>query len=201
MCKIALGDFVRNTFLKANPQFSEHDLLTRVAGVMADLNAQQGAIELRKESARKRIRHGYREGVILVSLRDVSGFKRRVRDLVEGDYLFGKYVPRVEGEVPRKKVAALTVGEVPDATHVDAVLYHRDVLNETDPQKRDYDYEIVTFLAKDCEGDEPMETEVLLHNHFQSDGGSNTLMSDSEFVAKLRESFLYWKGKAFISPE
>lgn len=177
---IQLGEHARQTFLSKNPQFTEDDLRTRVSA--ARLNA----------------RKGYRDGVWLVSI-DPTGFKRRVRMLVDGDYLFGKFRPRVKGEQPRKKVGVLHVGELPDAVAVDAVLYSRATLEEGgDKVEEGVDYEIVTFLAKDSQEDEPMDTETLLHNHFLSDGGTSTKMSDSEFVAALRKSHEYWKNRAHI---
>lgn len=183
MPTIAIGKFLRETFLAKNPQFSEEDLIERVQ--LGYLSA--GCV-----------RPGYRDGVLLVNLPNVSGFKRRVRELVPGDYLFGKFQSRVEGEAPRKKVAVLNVGELPDAQFVDAVLYRRDVLEEDGPVEHDADYEIVTFLGKDTPYDEPMDVETLLHNHFLSDGGTSTKMSNDEFVEALRKSHEYWKNRAHI---
>lgn len=183
MSKIVIEKFLRETFFAKNPQLTEEDVLSRV--------------QLGFNSAGC-VRPGYRDGVLLVSLPNVAGFKRRVKKLVEGDYLFGKYQARVAGETPRKKVGVLHVGELPDAVAVDAVLYHRDVLNETEDMHRPYDYEIVALLGKESEGDEPMDVETLLHNHFLSDGGTSTQMSDSEFVEALRKSHAYWKDRAHI---
>ncbi len=181
--KIVVGDFLRETFLSKNPQITEDDLLLRTNLAFYSAGG---------------VRDGYRDGVLLVSLGDVSGFKRRVRKLEKGDYLFGKYVPRVEGETPRKKVGVLHVGDLPDAKAVDVVLYHKDVLNETEPMERYYDYEIVAVLGKESHADEPMDTETLMHNHFKSDGGSDTKMTNDEFVEALRKSHEYWKDKAHI---
>lgn len=183
--KIIIGEFVRQNFLSKNTEVSEAEVLRRV------------------EEACGRVynntRAGYRDGVVLVSI-DPTGFKSRVVELKDGDYLFGKFQKRREGETPRKKVGVLRNESLPDAKFVDVVLYSAAVLRE-DPLNvidDDVDYEIVAVLAKDIE-DEPIETEVLMHNHFGSDGGTATGMSDAEFVAALRKSFSYWKNRAFIN--
>lgn len=202
--RVVLGEFIRETFLAKNPQFTEDDLLKRVYDVLHDLWGTDvdpsAARALRRMAAEQRIRQGYREGVYLISLKNTQGFKRRIRELVPGDYLFGKYTSRVEGEAPRKKTSVLHVGDLPDAGWVDAVLYANHVLaeNPNETCKSWVDFEVVTFLAKDSPEDEPMDVETLLHNHYLSEGGTSTKMSDSEFVAKLRESFEYWKTRAHI---
>jgi hypothetical protein len=38
-----------------------------------------------------------------------------------------------------------------------------------------------------------------MHNHFGSDGGTSTGLSDEEFVSMLRESFEFWQDKALAT--
>lgn len=195
--KIILGDFITETFLSKNPQFSEQDLIARIEDSIAQ--------EIDTGGQACKIKTGYREGVILVEI-EPRGFKRRFRTLVEGDYLFGKFTSRVKGETPRKKVGVLTVGELPNAEYVDAVLYHIDVIKEGMTEEEleirgdnlDFDYEVVAFLTKDTPEEQPMETEVLLHNKFKSDGGTDVKMTDEEFVKTLKKSFNYWKNRSLI---
>ena len=197
--KIVIGNFLRETFIAKNLQHfavngqntadivqlaTEHELIRRVHSGLSMGMA----------------REGYREGVYLVKI-DPQGFKMRTRELSKGDYLFGQYKPRVEGETPRKKVSVLHVGEAPEAKFVDAVLYATRVLQESPASDADptADYEIVTFLPKDIDEDEPMETEVLLANHYKFDGGTDTKMSPEEFEKVLAKSVKYWSNRAFIS--
>lgn len=198
--KVVIGNFCRETVLSKNPQLDEKKLVEQVEDILRDYNGVNGgAVEVRRKAAKARVHPGYRDGVILVTLRDSQGFKRRVRELVEGDHLFGQYRARVKGETPRKAVKVLHVGELPDAKYVDAVLYRRDVLAEDgDVSDPTADYEIVTFLAKDSPEPEPMDPDTLVANHFRWDGGTSTNMSDSEFVAALKKSVDYWKNKAHI---
>lgn len=193
---IAIGDFCRKTFLNRRENFTpsnihesqwsaqaENELLARVtSGLTFD----------------QHVRQGYREGVLLVPI-NPDGFKMRHKELKEGDYLFGRYEARVEGETPRKKIKALINESLPPAKYVDAVLYHRDVLIEDGDKVADgVDYEVVTFLAKDIPGDEPMDPDTLIANHFRFDGGTSTKMNPEQFEAKLRESVNYWKNRALL---
>ncbi len=194
--KIVAGKFVMETFFDKNPHIDYAQQLRQIQGIIADTKSTNENLAF---AAKRRIRQGYRKGVYLVALRNVTGFKRRIRELVPGDYLFGEYKPRVKNEKPRKRVKVLHVGELPDAEYVDAVLYARNVLAESgDEHDPTCDYELVTFLAKDSPEEEPMDVETLLHNHFLSDGGTSTKMSDKKFVKALRESFNHWKHRAHI---
>jgi len=39
----------------------------------------------------------------------------------------------------------------------------------------------------------------LMHNHFGSDGGTRTNLSDEQFVAMLKDSFIFWSDKALAA--
>ncbi len=177
--KIVAGDFIQETFFDKNPYLDKRK------------------IEIQVNHAFAYARKGYRDGVWLVGI-SPTGFKMRSRELAEGDHFFGQYKARRKGEAPRKAVKVLHVGEAPAAKYVDAIVYERYVLEEDRPVEHDGDAEIVGFLTKDSPEEEVMETEVLLHNFFGSDGGTNPNWTNDEFVEKLRESFAYWKSRAHI---
>jgi hypothetical protein len=82
------------------------------------------------------------------------------------------------------------------ASSVDLVLYRRDVLG--DDATTDATWEIVSINAVPLEGSRPMDLMTLLHNHFGSDGGTDTEMSPAEFESALRESFEFWKDHAVV---
>jgi hypothetical protein len=46
-----------------------------------------------------------------------------------------------------------------------------------------------------------MPPETLIANHFELSGGTATKMTDSEFVASLKESVMYWKDKVMVQPK
>lgn len=192
---VVIGDFCRKTFLKRQENFTPSNLHD---GQWQEQAEKELLARITSGLSMEKVRPGYRPGVILVGI-NPEGFKMRHRELVEGDYLFGGYKARVPGETPRKKTQVLHVGEVPPAKYVDAVLYHRDVMiedGETVPEG--VDYEVVALLAKDVEGDEPMDPDTLIANHFGFDGGTSTKMNPEQFEAKLRESVNYWKNRALL---
>lgn len=146
--------------------------------------------------------NGYREGVIVVGLIDTSGFFSSVVTLREGDKLVGEFKPRRDGEKPRKTLKAIGRGKQP-ALCVDIVLYASTVLAEDGDNElpaEEGNWEIISINAAPGPDALPIHPEVLMHNHFGSDGGTSTGMSDSEFVTLLRESFVAWRDKAQSTP-
>ena len=143
------------------------------------------------------MRAGYRDGVVLVPV-DPSNFFSGVVSLQEGDKLVGSFEPRREGETPRKYVG--TNSQKQPAKSVEVVLYSSAVLaengdNELEPGPDNW--EIISINASPTAAPKiPINPNVLMHNHFGSDGGTATGMSDSQFVSLLREGFEYWKDKA-----
>lgn len=141
---------------------------------------------------------GYRDGVLLIPVNPIP-FIGRLRTLQPGDVLTGAYKARQEGEIPRKEIRVLS--DVPDAlVAVDAVLYRKDVLAEgNENSDLTADYEVVTFLGKISDEDQPMSPETLMANYFLDSGGTATNMSDSEFVASLGRSYAFWRGRAIVA--
>lgn len=149
-------------------------------------------IEMVLEGIRKiRYKPGYRDGVILVPI-NPDGFFSSVITLQNGDKLHGEYKARREGETPRMSMYA--TGNKMPAKSVDVVLYTHEVLGAD--ASTEATYEIVSVNASPEIGDAPIQPNTLMHNHFGSDGGTATNMTNDEFVAALKVSFEYWKDKA-----
>lgn len=142
---------------------------------------------------------GYREGVVLVPV-EPDGFFSTERVLTTGDTLHGEYVARRDGEEPRK--GTFTTGDKSPAQTVWIVLYSHAVLAEKNENETDADWEIVSVNASPSNDSEPapMPPETLMANHFELSGGTATRMTDSQFVAALRKSVLYWKDKTTVRP-
>lgn len=136
---------------------------------------------------------GYRDGVVTVTI-NPHGFFSSVTQLNEGDKLHGEFKARREGETPRIQMHAK--GSKMPAKSVEVVLYRHDVLG-TDANT-DATWEIVSVNASPEQGEIPIHPDTFMHNHFGSDGGTATNLSDADFVAKLKKSFLYWKDKALV---
>lgn len=142
---------------------------------------------------------GYRDGVVLVPV-DPTGFYSGVVKLKEGDLLVGEYKARREGEEPRKSSNALNGEKIP-AKSVYVVLYRHDVLAEKNEQETDADFEVISVNASPELEEAPIPTGALIANHLGLSGGTDTNMTDSEFVALLRKSVEFWKDKALVAPE
>lgn len=142
---------------------------------------------------------GYRDGVILVPV-DPVGFYSGIVMLKEGDRMVGEYKARREGETPRKSNYALNGEKIP-AKSVYVVLYRHDVLAEKNEHETDADYEIVSVNASPADEEAPIPTGALIANHLGLSGGTDTKMTDSEFVALLRKSMEFWQDKALAAPE
>ena len=148
---------------------------------------------------------GYRPGVLLVPI-EPNGFFSSTVLLREGDKLVGEYVARQAGEEPRKSTYVISnrFGESVEkieAVHVDVVLYSHNVLAENKENDTDADYEIISINASPTDEEVPIPTGALIANHFQLSGGTDTKMSDVEFVELLRKSVMYWKDKSLACPK
>ena len=160
---------------------------------------------------------GYREGVLEVTL-DFSGtvtdaaptFYSSIVQLEEGQMLSGRYEARRDGEEPRKTVRATMSYQSPGmgfkspAKAVTVILYSSAVLAEggdNDLEAEEGNWEIISLNASilDTGESEPMAPETLMSNHFGDAGGTDTEMSDAEFVAELKLSREFWKNKALAA--
>ena len=144
---------------------------------------------------------GYRDGVVLVPV-PADGFFSATVTLKPGAQLYGAFESRREGEAPRKTLRA--VGQKTPAKRVDLVLYRQDVLAENGDHSTDEvssdTWEIISINARPTDEEEPIHPMTLMHNHFGSDGGTDTLLDPVYFVEELRRSFEYWSDKAMAQP-
>ena len=139
---------------------------------------------------------GYRNGVFLVNV-PPDGFYSSVVELEAGDILFGRYEARREGETPRKWVSSTKREKLP-AKSVEIVVYTSELLAEAGDNALPAEpgnYEIISINASPDETPSPLPTTTLMCNHFGTDGGTDTQMTDREFVDALRTSFEYWQNK------
>ena len=150
-----------------------------------------------------RTKAGYRDGVVLVSV-DPAGFKTGVVELENGDKLIGEFKSRREGEDPRSSIIVYRkelfslVDSKQSVKIVEVVLYSHSVLAEGNENETDADYEIVSVNGHPTNEPAPIAPETLMHNHFGSDGGTDTGMTAEQFEAAMKESFNYWKNKAML---
>lgn len=149
---------------------------------------------------------GYREGVLIVSV-PPDKFCSGIVQLQESDVLVGEFKRRTPDEEPRKEICVcfserfLAMGIVKQpAQLVQIILYSHAVLAENKEQSCDADFEIISINASPQLEEVPMPVDTLIANHFRFSGGTQTNMTDSEFVEALRKSAIFWKDKALLSP-
>lgn len=142
-------------------------------------------------------KEGYRPGVLLVPV-SPDGFFSPVCELREGDRLVGEYKSRREGEDPRRSIGVEGGVKTP-ADGCSVILYARSVLEEDNEETTGADYDVAMIQARASSAAEPMEPDTLMHNHFGSDGGTDTKMSPKEFESAMRESFAYWRTHAMLA--
>jgi len=144
-------------------------------------------------------KNGYRDGVILVPV-EPEGFFSGIVRLQEGDKLVGEYKARQSGEDPRKAIYSL-IGKKMPAKSVWVVLYNHNVLIEKNENESEFEWEVVSVNASPTEDEPPIPTGTLIANHFGLSGGTNTNLSNDNFVELLRQSVLFWKDKALALPD
>jgi hypothetical protein len=137
---------------------------------------------------------------------DPSHCRTGIVTLSSDSRLLSTFESRRDGEAPRKTVQAVA-GRTAGKNKVQAlsayvVLYPSTLLaedgdNQLEPVEGNW--EMISLNASPTEEDTPIDPDTLQHNQFGSDGGTNTGLSDSEFVAALRESFTFWKDKAMLA--
>lgn len=180
---IAISDLLRGRMAADLPYShfdgSEDELLERVREQF--INAEEG----------------YRPGVLLVPVSPIK-FYSPVCDLQDGDTFVGTYAPRRDGEEPRVSIGVVG-GRKTAAAACSIILYSRETLEEGDDPSTGADYDCIMIQARSHPGDEPMNPETLMHNHFGSDGGTDTKMNPEEFESAMRKSFQYWKSRAMLS--
>jgi len=180
-----------NDFVKRQTPDSKFSYYDNTRGRLVDLVQQ--ALPEGKE--------GYRNGILLVPVAP-EGFFTNVVTLKDGDVLSGAFASRRDGEAPRKEFTVVREGASSQpAKSVDVVLYRSDVLAEDDDASTDAQWEVISINAYPTEGGEgPIQPETLCHNHFGSDGGTETQMTNDEFVDALQTSFEFWADKAQLDP-
>ena len=139
---------------------------------------------------------GYRDGVILVqvSKRLIHHFICPFVKITEETKLRATMVRRRLEEKPYIQIRALN-GTLLKTGAVDLILYHHDVLKETNEQTTDADWELISFHAIPEEIDNmPMGPVTMMRNQLQLPGGTKAFY-ESE---KWSESIKFWQEYAVL---
>ncbi len=187
--KIIVSDFANDRHFSRGRPFS-----------FCDMSRQELVWRVKHDS--DLYKPGYRAGVILVPLLDVTKIYTPVVKITEEN----KHLCRVEfgtrqpGELPRKKVV-IDCPKSP-AKFVDVVLYRKDVLAETGEgtpmgdwsDQQFADWEVISVNAR-IDPVEPMSVGAMARNMAGLPGGTKGTYTAEEFMNAIN----YWADKAMAT--
>ena len=134
---------------------------------------------------------GYRDGVILVHVAKklISHFTCPFVRITEKTKLKATVVKRRPEEETYIQMRALN-GTPMKTGSVDLILYHHDVLSETNEQTSDADWELISFHAIPEEIDNmPMGPVTMMRNQLQLTGGTKAFYESEKWA----ESVKFWQ--------
>ena len=139
---------------------------------------------------------GYRDGVILVQVSKelIHHFICPFVKITEETKLKATVVRRRPEEMPYIQIRALN-GTLLKTGTVDLILYHHDVLKETNEQTTDADWELISFHAIPEEIDNmPMGPVTMMRNQLQLSGGTKAFYESGKWA----ESVKFWQEYAVL---
>ena len=134
---------------------------------------------------------GYRDGVILVQVSKelIHHFICPFVKITEETKLKATVVRRRPEEKPYIQIRALN-GTLLKTGAVDLILYHHDVLKETNEQTTDADWELISLHAIPEEIDNmPMGPVTMMRNQMQLSGGTKAFYESEKWA----ESIKFWQ--------
>ena len=134
---------------------------------------------------------GYRDGVILVQVSKelIHHFICPFVKITEETKLKSTVLRRRPEEKPYIQIRALN-GTLLKTGAVDLILYHHDVLKETNEQTTDADWELISFQAIPEEIDNmPMGPVTMMRNQLQLFGGTKAFYESEKWA----ESIKFWQ--------
>ena len=148
-----------------------------------------------KQIKNKKYKKGYRDGVILVSVEKkmIDNFICPIIKIDQNTKLIAEYTKRREGEESYIKISALN-GKPVKTSNVDLILYRKDILEETNENETDKDWELISFHAiPDGISDLPMGAVTMMRNQLQLKGGTKGNYSSKEWA----DSINFWQKYCF----
>lgn len=139
---------------------------------------------------------GYRDGVIHVSVEEnlISNFICPYIKLTDDSQLTATMTRRRPEEEAYIQIRALN-GDALTAGSVDLILYHHDVLAETNEQESTGGWELIAFHAiPEGIDNMPMGPITMMRNQLQLDGGTKGEYNPSEWA----ESVNFWQKYAVL---
>ena len=177
--RVSVNDFVRRQVKESGKTYA------------TGLTFEEISSHAEEQLIKRHYTEGYRDGVILVhAAPELSHhFICPFTKITEKTTLEAKMVRRRPEEEPYIQMRALN-GTPLKTGSVDLILYHHDVLSETNEQTSDEDWELISFHALP-EGidDMPMGPVTMMRNQLQLPGGTKATYESEKWA----ESVKFWQ--------
>jgi len=184
LCRVSVNDFVRRQVKESGKTYA------------TDLTFEEISSHAEEQLIKGHYTEGYRNGVILVQAdpKLIHHFICPFTKITEKTTLEAKMVRRRPEEEPYIQMRALN-GTLLKTGSVNLILYHHDVLSETNEQTSDEDWELISFHALP-EGidDMPMGPVTMMRNQLQLPGGTNAKYKSEKWA----EAIKFWQEYAVL---
>tara|TARA_B100001540_G_scaffold311730_1_gene331651 strand:+ start:57 stop:617 length:561 start_codon:yes stop_codon:yes gene_type:complete len=180
---VGVNSFVRRQTKKSGKTYSEKMTFKEIA--------EYASTQIKNKKYKK----GYREGVILIPVEKklINNFVCPIVKIDQNTKLIAEYTKRREDEEPYIKISALN-GEPVKTSNVDLILYRKDILEETNENETDKEWELISFHAiPDGINDLPMGPVTMMRNQLQLKGGTKGNYSSKYWA----ESVNFWQKYCF----
>ena len=190
--------------MKKNETVSVNDFVCRqIKGSMKsyteNLSFDKIATHAQLQLAHGNYIQGYRDGVIIIKVEDrlLHHFICPFVQISDKTKLRAVVTRRRPNEAPYIQIRALN-GTPLKTGSVDLILYHHDVLAETDEQTGDTDWELISFHAiPEGVHNMPMGPVTMMRNQLQLAGGTKAFYKSDDWA----ESVNFWQGYAMLDVE
>ena len=152
------------------------------------LTFKEMASHAQEQLANGHYTEGYRDGVILVQVATklISHFTCPFVRITEETKLKATVVKRRPQEEPYIQMRALN-GTPLKTGSVDLILYHHDVLKETNEESTDADWELISFHAIPEEIDNmPMGPVTMMRNQLHLTGGTKAFYESEKWAQSVK---------------
>ena len=141
-------------------------------------------------------KEGYRKGVVLVQVSKelIDDFVCPIIKIKKNTKLIAEYVKRRNNEEPYTRIRALN-GKPIETENVDLILYHHDVLKETNEDETNKEWELISFHAIPKGFKKlPMGPITMMRNQLQLKGGTKGNYSSEEWAKSVN----FWQQYCFL---
>ena len=181
---ISINNFVRRQTKDSGKTYAEN------------LNLDEITLHAQAQLANGHYTEGYRDGVILVTVSKelIHHFICPFVKITEETKLKASVVRRRPEELPYIQIRALN-GAPLKTGKVDLILYHNDVLKETNEQTTNADWELISFHAIPEEIDNmPMGPVTMMRNQLQLTGGTKAFYESKKWADAVN----FWQEYAVL---